>query len=213
LSNLIILGPPGSGKGTQAKKLASKLNMAYLATGDLIRDEIARGTELGKKIQPVVESGHLIEANDIAQIISKNIELKKDGGIIFDGFPRTIDQAYILEDCLPGEKFIVINIEVSAESLEKRIEKRWICNDCDKIYIFPESPKASCDACGGKLIKRKDDNPEDLAERVRVYEGETMPLIKYFRDKYEVVDINGEPSIEVVEQEIWDKLEGKIAGN
>jgi len=209
--NIIILGPPGSGKGTQAKRLAQKLDMVYFATGDLIRDEITSNTELGKKIKPVVESGKLIEDADISQIVTKHIESYKDGGIIFDGFPRSLEQAHILEDALPGDKFTVINIEVHHDKLVERMEKRWICEKCDKIFIIEEkNPTKACDVCGGKLIKRKDDNPKVLAERIKVYEKETAPMIEYFEEKGLVVNVNGEPSIDTVEHEIWEKLEGKI---
>lgn len=210
MRNIIILGPPGSGKGTQAKKLAEKLKMSYFGTGDLIRDEINKETELGKKIKAVVEKGQLINDEAIGQIVKNNINSFKDGGIIFDGFPRSLDQAHVLEDVLPDEEFLVINIQVSAKSLLERMEKRRICSKCDKIFIIDNDAKNNCDACGGELIRRSDDNPEVLKNRIQIYETQTAPIIDYYKQQGNVININGEPSIQEVEQEIWEKINGKI---
>lgn len=211
MRNIIILGPPGSGKGTQAKKLAEKLNLTYFGTGDLIREEIDKGTELGKKIKSIVEKGQLISGDEVGQLVKDNIGGYKDGAIIFDGFPRNFDQAHILEDVLPDEEFLVINIQVSAKSLLERMEKRRICEKCDKIFIVDDPDKQkTCDVCGGELVRRSDDNPQVLAERIKVYEKQTAPLIDFYQQKGILVNIDGEPSIEEVENEIWEAIEDKI---
>lgn len=209
--NIIILGPPDSGKGTQAKRLALKLNLTYFGAGDLIRDEIAKGTQLGKKIKAIVEEGELIDDASIGQIVRDNIAAYKDGGIIFDGFPRSLEQAHILEDTLPDEEFLVVNINVGAENLVKRMEKRWICDKCDKIFIVDGLvDNKKCDACGGKLIKRADDNREALGNRIDVYESQTKPLLDYYDQEKILINIDGEPSIEEVENTIWERVQKEI---
>lgn len=211
MRNIIILGPPGSGKGTQAKKLAEKLNLTYFGTGDLIREEIEKGTSLGKRIKRIVDNGKLIDDESISQIVKDNIGGYKDGAIIFDGFPRNLDQAHILDDVLPDRESLVINIQVSAKSLLKRMEKRYICEKCDKIFIVDDPRKQkTCDVCGGKLVKRSDDNPQVLAERIKVYEKQTAPLIDFYQQKGILINIDGEPSIPEVENEIWEAIEDKI---
>lgn len=207
MRNIIILGPPGSGKGTQAKRLAEKLNLTYFGTGDLIREEIAKKTETGKIFESFLSKGELVPDDLINQLIRDKIHGYKDGPMVFDGFPRTMDQVRILEDVWSGEEFTVLNIQVSAESLIKRMEKRRICAKCDKIFIVTDPEKqTTCDVCGGKLIRRTDDNPEVLKERIKVYEKQTAPLIDYYSQKGILENINGEPPIEVVEADIWEKV-------
>lgn len=218
MKNVIILGPPGSGKGTQAKKLAEKLNLTYFGTGDLIREEIEKKTKTGKIFESFLKKGELVPDNLVNQLIRDKISGYKDGPMVFDGFPRTLDQARIIDDVWPGEEFLVFNIQVSAESLMKRMEKRWICEKCDKIFIVENLDKQKtlptgrqdCDVCGGKLIKRTDDNPKVLVERIKVYEKQTAPLIDFYQQKGILVNIDGEPPIPEVENEIWEAIEDKI---
>lgn len=211
MKNIIILGPPGSGKGTQAKRLAEKLNLTYFGTGDLIREEIEKKTDLGKTFESYTSKGQLIPDEPIGQLVEDRMGAFRDGAIIFDGFPRCLEQAHILDDLLPNENFLVLNIQVSAESLMKRMEKRWICEKCDKIFIVEDPDKQKkCDVCGGKLIKRADDNPKVLDERIKVYEKQTTPLIDFYQQKGILINIDGEPPIEEVENEIWEAINGKM---
>lgn len=205
--NIILMGPPGSGKGTQAKNLAKYLNYTYFGMGDLIREEIEKDSKLGQKIKLFVEKGQLIDDQDISQILLNNIVNHQEDGIIFDGFPRSLDQAHILEKILPNIEFLIINIQVRADSLLKRMEKRRICADCDKIFIIDESEiQKKCDVCGGVLIRRSDDKPEILTERVGVYENQSKPLIDYYGQNNVVINIDGEPPIEDVEKELITKI-------
>lgn len=211
--NIIILGPPGSGKGTQAKRLAEKLNLTYFGTGDLIREEIAKGTERGKDFDSFLKKGELVPDDSLNQLIRDKMASYKDGPMVFDGFPRTMDQVKIMEDVWAGDDFLVLNIQVKSESLINRMEKRRICSKCDKIFIVESDEKSVCDVCGGKLIRRSDDNPEVLKNRIKVYETQTAPIIDYYKEKGNIINIDGEPSIEVVEAEIWEKVEVDFGTN
>lgn len=206
--NIIILGPPGSGKGTQAKRLAEKLNLTYFGTGDLMREEIAKGTETGQMFDSFIKKGKLVPDNLIDQFLREKMVVFSDGGMVFDGFPRTIGQVELMEDVLPDKEFMAINIQVEPESLIGRMEKRRICDKCSKIYIVENSQtQKDCDACGGKLVKRSDDSREILAERIKVYEKQTAPIIDLFSQKGILINIDGEPPIEEVEKEIWKKVQ------
>jgi len=210
MKNIIILGPPGSGKGTQAKRLAEKLNLTYFGTGDLIRAEIAAKTARGEEFNAYLKKGELIPDNLLNELIREKIGYYKNGPMVFDGFPRTMDQVKIMEDVWAGEEFLVLNIQVKPESLISRMEKRRICSSCGKIFIIEGSGEKTCDVCSGKLIRRSDDNPEVLKNRIKVYEVQTAPIIDYYQEKNNLVNINGEPSITEVENEIWEKVDGKI---
>lgn len=204
--NIIILGPPGSGKGTQAKCLAEKLNLTYFGTGDLIREEIAAKTARGEEFNSFLKKGELIPDDLLDQLIREKIGHYKNGPMVFDGFPRTMDQVKIMEDVWAGDDFLVLNIQVKSESLINRMEKRRICSGCGKIFIIESDGEKVCDVCGGQLIRRSDDNPEVLKNRIKVYEAQTAPIIDYYKEKNNIIDIDGEPSIEEVENDIWEKV-------
>lgn len=207
--NIILLGPPGSGKGTQAKKLAEKLNLFYFGTGDLIREEIKKKTEIGNIFDSFIKKGELVPDAIINQFIKEKIAKYRDQPMVFDGFPRTLDQAEIMKEFWPDEKVVVLNIKVSPESLAKRMEKRRICEKCGKIFIVNDAEKETdCDVCDGKLIRRNDDSPEVLAERIKVYEKQTAPLVDLYTKQGVLIDINGEPPIEEVEKEILQVING-----
>lgn len=205
--NIILMGPPGSGKGTQAKRLASKLNMVYFGAGDMIREEIVKKSQMGQRIKSIVEKGQIISDEDITQLVEICIKNRQGKGIVFDGFPRVDTQAYILDEMLPNDTFKVINIIVKKESLIKRMEKRWVCADCGKIFIIEsQTSHKKCDDCGGNLVKRSDDNLEILAERIKVYERQTLPLTDLYGKKGILINIDGEPLIDEVEKEIWQEI-------
>lgn len=207
--NIIILGPPGSGKGTQAKILAQDLGYFYFGMGDLMRKEAQKGTDLGKKFQAIwnKSEGKLVTEEDTQELFLKTIKtLKQDQGIVFDGYPRSQVQAEHLKKSISEENIVVLNIEVSNVSLIQRVKNRQICGNCGQIYL--DQKLKQCNSCEGKLIRREEDSPEVIQKRLQVYKTETEPLIKYYQSMGKLIEINGEPSISEVASEIRKALDG-----
>ncbi len=208
--NYIILGPPGSGKGTQAKKLAEKLGAFYFGAGDLMREEAKKGTEFGEIFQEVWDQGQggLVPPQTVKDFVEsklRGMDLKKQ--IIFDGFPRTLEQAEILDKYFKIENLFVINIDVSKKSLIQRATTRRVCEKCGKIFFRADFNGINqCDVCGGNLVQRQEDTEEIVEKRIEVYEQETKPLIGYYKEKNILVNIDGEPPIDAVEKKIWEKV-------
>lgn len=209
IRNIIILGPPGSGKGTQAKILAEKLGYFYFGMGDLMREEAKKNTALGQRFQAVWDKGEgqLVREEDTHELFLKTVQsLKENQGIVFDGYPRSKVQAEHLKESIGEDGMIVLNIEVSDQSLIERIGKRRICGRCGQIFLDPSLKK--CHLCQGKLIQRQEDSPEVVQKRLQVYNDETRPLIEYFQKKGKLIEIDGEPQIEKVAAEILKALDG-----
>lgn len=206
--NYIFLGPPGSGKGTQAKNLASEKNLFLFGAGDLLREEAERGTEFGKKFKAVWDrgKGELVDPELINEFLGSKIkEIGLDKGFVFDGYPRSIVQSKFIEKVFENTsaKFKVINIYVSAEKLIERMKTRRVCEKCSKVFFKPEENGIrNCDVCGGGLIRRQEDAPEVIRERIKVYDTETKPLVSYYKEKGILVDIDGEPPID----EVWEEI-------
>jgi len=198
---IILLGGPASGKGTQAKVLAKRIGYNYFGTGDLLRAEVEKGTEAGKKISQLMERGELVPDNLTDPLVLTRLNELKDSGIVLDGYPRNLEQAATLQSVFPDENFLVLNITVSSEELMKRMSSRRICDKCGKIITVKNDEKI-CDVCGGNFIQRADDSPEILAKRIKTYEDRTEPIIAYYREKDLVKDIDGQPPIEEVTKEI-----------
>lgn len=212
MKNYIFLGPPGSGKGTQAKLLAEKIHAFYFGTGDLMREEAQKDTEFGQKFQAVWDQGEGALVSD--EIVEKFVEAKLKGldfkkSVVFDGFPRTIKQAQLLEKYIKSDDLVVLNIAVSKESLILRATTRQVCEKCGKIFFQADlSGIKQCDVCGGALEKRQEDAPEVVKKRIEVYESQTAPLIEYYKTKDVLMDIDGEPPIQEVTKEIESKING-----
>ena len=194
----ILLGPPGAGKGTQAERMIEKYNIPHISTGDIFRENIKNGTELGKKAQEYMNKGELVPDDLVCEIATDR--LKKDdckNGFLLDGFPRTVYQAEKLDEFLAanGQKLDkVIDLEVSDEELMKRITGRRVCKECGATYHvvnFPPQIPGKCDKCGGILIQRADDNEETAKNRIDVYNRETRPLIDYYEKSGNIVHIDG----------------------
>jgi len=182
---LVLLGPPGSGKGTHGKRLAESLRVPLISTGEILRQAIAEGTRLGLAAQEDVKAGRLVADSTVLGIIETRLGQKDAAsGFILDGFPRTTAQADGLAALL-GERKIdrVVNLVVPAETVVNRLKDRWLCGSCGAIYNLSTAPPrvaGTCDVCGGVLKQRADDRPETVRARLEVYERETAPLVQYY---------------------------------
>lgn len=200
--NLILLGPPGAGKGTVAYAIKDELNLTHLSSGDILREEIKRGTELGKKAEQYISKGQLVPDEDIIDMILNRVQGLN--GVILDGFPRTVAQAEKLEQALKIDA--VINLEAKLEVIMDRICSRRVCKDCKTVYNVKTHPETSCDSCGGELITRADDNEKTVSSRYGVYLEQTQPLIDFYKKRGVLHTVNGEGDIKQVEKEILDLL-------
>ncbi len=195
-STIVLLGPPGSGKGTQGELLGEKLGYVRLSTGDMLREAVRNGTELGKKAKTYMDSGALVPNDLIIRLMKEKIA-QADGGVILDGFPRTVEQADALDQQLQVD--LALNLDVPDDELINRLTKRRSCPDCNAVYHLvynPPKTEGVCDKCGGKLYQRDDDKEETVANRLRVYRENTMPLIGYYEKKGVLVTIKGVGSID-----------------
>jgi adenylate kinase len=211
---LLLLGPPGSGKGTQAERLSQALGVPVLGTGDLLRDAIARGTELGLKAKEFVDSGRLVPDDIIIQVMRERMQAEDAReGFILDGFPRTVPQAEGLDRILRElgyELQCVLEIAVDEEAVVERMVNRRICPSCGKVYNLKSSPPAKdsvCDDCGAALIQRSDDRPETIRERMRVYRESTAPLREFYEERGLLRTVDGNGSVEEVFGRILEVLE------
>ena len=217
--NIILLGPPGAGKGTQAKILEQRHGLKQLSTGDMLRAAIAAGTEIGKKAKAIMDRGDLVSDEVIVGIVGERLkqrDVKK--GVVFDGFPRTTTQARALDTMLAenGQKLsAVIQMKVDDEELVKRIAGRFTCAKCGKGYhdqYAPPKKTGVCDSCGStQFIRRPDDNEQTVRDRLKVYNTQTAPLVTYYGQKGNLRVIDGMADIAVVTTEIEAVL-AKVKG-
>ena len=208
---LMMLGPPGAGKGTQAQRLAERLGVPQISTGDMLRAAKKSGSELGLKAATFMDRGALVPDEVVIGIVEESLKSPQvSGGFILDGFPRTVEQAEAL-DRLGVKLDAVLNIEVSEETLIERLGGRRACLNCGATYHIVHHPSATsgvCDRCGHKTVLRPDDEPEAIRTRMKVYAESTEPLIAFYRDRGELVKIEGNRSPEQVEQQILAEIEG-----
>jgi adenylate kinase len=217
--DIVLLGAPGSGKGTQAERLQSWLPLPHISSGELFREVMERETELGKLVKGYVERGELVPDEITIRMVAERIaEPDCAEGVILDGFPRTLTQARALDALLEqmGRRIsIVLNIEVEKQVLLERLSGRWVCSQCERNYHRqnnPEQVRGICDVCGGKLEQREDDRPETQRRRINVYEEQTAPLIRYYRERGVLTDIDGEQEVDAVAQEIKRAVEPLLKG-
>jgi adenylate kinase len=209
----ILLGPPGAGKGTQAVKIVEKYGIPHISTGDIFRENIKNGTELGKKAQEYMNAGKLVPDDLVIEIATDR--LTKDDckeGFLLDGFPRTVYQAEKLDEFLAargGKVDVVLDIAVGKDELITRLTGRRVCKACGAsfhVVNIPPKKEGVCDYCGGELIQRADDNLETVTNRIDVYENQTMPLIEYYEKAGNIAHIDGTTGLENVFADIVKAL-------
>jgi adenylate kinase len=197
---LVIFGPPSAGKGTQAQKLSKKYGIPQIATGDLLREHVAKKTPIGLKVKAILDAGKLGPDDLIVEIIKDRVSRPDCGnGYLLDGFPRTMNQAKELEKMTDVD--LVLNIVVDHKALIERAVGRRICPKCAAVYHVKSNPPKKlgvCDKCGSSLVQRDDDKEETVQKRLRVYQEQTAPLIEHFRGTGKLVDIDGSRGIDGV---------------
>ncbi|RLB07520.1 MAG: adenylate kinase [Deltaproteobacteria bacterium] len=213
--NLILLGPPGSGKGTQAQMMTERYHIPQISTGDILRAAVKEGTPLGREAKRYMDQGELVPDEVVVGIVKDRLNASDcNSGFILDGFPRTLPQAEALDTTLKAmERGIdhVVSIEVDKDELIRRLTGRRTCRRCGAMYhIIFDPPKRDgiCDRCGGELYQRDDDKEETIRARLQVYERQTAPLIEYYRKRGILRSIDGVGEIEEIFQKIIKAIEG-----
>jgi adenylate kinase len=215
---IILLGAPGAGKGTQAKLMAAHYGIPHISTGDILRDNVARGTELGRKAKAVMERGELVSDDLVNGMVAERLRQPDCGrGFVLDGFPRTVAQAEWLDrELARGDRRapVVVNVAVGYNQLLQRLTGRRTCPVDGKIYNIhfqPPKNEGVCDLCGTQLIQRVDDTEAVISERLRSYERQTLPLEDYYRKQGRLRRVQGELPIAQVMAEIFRAIEGGAA--
>jgi adenylate kinase len=209
---LILLGPPGAGKGTQAKFIEERLQVPHISTGDLLRAAVREQTALGKEAQQYMNRGDLVPDDLVVQILEDRVRSDDSQGFLLDGFPRNTAQANVLDQRLANRKMNldhVVSITVPQEELVRRLSGRRTCKTCAAMYHVDFSPPKRpgvCDRCGGELIQREDDREETIRARLRVYERETDPLHDYYRARGLLRTIDGTGSTDAVRQRVFEQI-------
>jgi adenylate kinase len=219
---IILLGAPGAGKGTQAKAIVEHYAIPQISTGDLLRDHVARATELGKQAKAIIEAGKLVSDDVVCGMVAERLS-RPDcvRGFILDGFPRTVGQAKWLDNWLATQLFektglkksapVVINIAVGYNLLLQRLTGRRSCPTCGRIYNVYFSPPRVADLCdveNARLITRRDDCEEVISERLKAYERDTLPLIEYYRSKGQLVELDGGRGVDEISAEAQKLIDG-----
>jgi len=214
--NILFMGPPGAGKGTQAERIVNKYNLPHISTGDMFRSAIANETELGLTAKKFMDAGNLVPDDVTIGIVKERLSATDcENGFLLDGFPRTVDQAAALDEIMTSlNKKIdhVINIDVDMDILLERLTGRRICKDCGATYhvVFNPSKVADvCDKCEGELYQRKDDNAESVGTRLSVYQNQTKPLLTYYETSGNLTNVNGVGEIDAV----FSQIEAVLGSN
>ncbi len=207
MNKIILLGPPGTGKGTQAERLSEKINIPHISTGDMLRQMYNEGDPIGIEAEKYWGPGGYVPDDVMIRLVEKRLQ-KDDcsNGFILDGFPRTVPQAEALDKKVEIDS--AIEIDTSDETIIKRLAARRHCRGCKTIYGLDVPPKEEgiCDKCSGELIQRGDDRPEVVKKRLEVYREKTEPLIGYYEKQHKLLKVNGEQPIPKILEEIISKL-------
>ncbi|MFV0503275.1 MAG: adenylate kinase [Lachnospirales bacterium] len=203
--NIIVVGPPGAGKGTQSKVITKEFNIPHVSTGDLLRDEVKKGTELGNTIKNLMNSGGLVSDEQVTELLVNR--MKEDdckNGILLDGYPRTIEQAKSLDTILSKIDKVVV-IEIEDEKIVDRMSGRRTCPSCQKLYHMTNQPPKNgelCDDCNIELNQRADDNPETVKNRLVKYHQVTSPIIDFYKERGIVFSVYGDGDIKEISSKI-----------
>ncbi|MBN2245724.1 MAG: adenylate kinase [Candidatus Aminicenantes bacterium] len=211
---IILLGPPGSGKGTQGDLISERYGYPKYSSGDLLREVVKENTPLGRKVAAIMKRGELVDDEIVIELIKVKISKKaSQPGYILDGFPRNINQAKKLESLIENRKEIVFDIRLSEPDIIERLSGRLICPECKSIYALKDLKQKKdqvCENCGYELVQRDDDKPEVIRERLQVYQEQTKPLIAYYKVKKNYRLIDGSGSIEEVFGKICSVLDKEL---
>lgn len=214
--NVVLLGPPGAGKGTQAVGIAQVFGLVHLSSGDILRAERKAKTALGQKAQDFMDRGVLVPDDLILAMMSEHIgRVPAGGGFLLDGFPRTVTQAESLDQRLAAQDRridVVVNMEIADQEVTRRLTGRWSCPRDGRIYHEEFSPPKSagrCDDCGTALTRRKDDEPEVVSQRLRTYHAETKPLVDYYQDRGVLRSVNAGGAVSAVTAAIQKVCQGR----
>ncbi|MDA1216427.1 MAG: adenylate kinase [Chloroflexi bacterium] len=206
---VVFLGPPGAGKGTQAKQLAEHFEVPHVASGDLFRKHQVENTELGQLAKRYMERGELVpDGVTISMVLERLQEPDAANGYILDGFPRTLEQARALDKALAEHQRSIDRtplLQVDTEELVRRLAGRWLCSKCQRPYhevTAPPKEKGICDVCGGELMQRADDQPDVVRKRLQTYEEQTAPLVGYYKEQGKLRTVNGDQAIEDVGRDL-----------
>jgi adenylate kinase len=216
--NVVILGAPGAGKGTQADILSHKIGLPHVASGDLFRRALEERTEIGLLAKGYMEKGELVPDEVVTKMILERVRQPDcASGCVFDGFPRTLPQARALDEALRSQAKNIdkaIYIEVPNEELVRRLSGRWLCRTCQTPYHITESPpkaRGRCDKCGGELYQRPDDKKETVRERLNVFLAQTVPILDYYEEQAKLTRVNGNLGVDAVAKEMMSALGAPIS--
>jgi adenylate kinase len=206
---LILLGAPGAGKGTQAREVARIYAVPHLSTGDMFREHVTKGTELGRRAKPIMDSGQLVPDEIVLGMVEERVARPDCAeGCVLDGFPRTLAQAERLEEILsllPLRRALAVNLAVDEEAVVRRIVSRRTCGKCGAIYSTEaKTPKVpgKCDLCGGEILQRPDDREDVVRQRLAAYRKQTQPLIEFYRRRGQLLEVDGSRDIATVQHDL-----------
>lgn len=208
MKNLVLLGAPGSGKGTQSARLVEKMGYKHISTGNLLREEIAKETELGLKVKEVMEAGQLVSDDLVVELLKANLDLD-NSAYIFDGYPRNFEQAKTLSQILTGYPTVAVYFELNTDKLVERLTNRRVTKDGKQIYnLLTNPPKQSgvCDVTGEPLIQRDDDKEDVVRSRMEVFENTITPVLEMYKKDNALVVVNANQGLEDVYQELIEKI-------
>jgi adenylate kinase len=212
---LVLLGPPGAGKGTQAERIAAKYGIPHLSTGDMLREAVAADTEVGRRAKAIMDAGQLVPDEVMNQLVAERLAQPDAArGFVLDGFPRTLAQAEALDDLLKqrGQRLdAVLELAVDDDALVERISGRFACARCGAGYhdrFKQPQVEGVCDVCGGReFVRREDDKPETVRARLKAYHEQTAPLLPYYRNKGLLITVDGMAEIDDVSAEVFEKID------
>jgi len=210
--NIVLIGPPGSGKGTQAARISERYLIPMISTGDILRAAVKAGSALGKRVQAIMAAGALVGDDLMIDLVRDRLaEADAVHGFILDGFPRTLNQARVLDDMLPGRRMLAIVLVVPNSELERRLDARRICSQCKTLYttgtLYGGSEEELCSKCGATLLRRDDDNLETIRARLQTYRDTAEPLIRHYREQSAIAVVDGSVSPDKVTVDVMSHIE------